>query len=430
MSMSNIRVFKFGGASLKDANSMRNVISILELYRGQKIMVIVSALGKTTNRMEEVVKNIGDKNLALEKLQLVKDDHLAIVKDLGLSQNSALLTDLNDLLVEVDWALDESTAEYDYIYDQIVGIGELLSSRILHAAVRSTDISMEWIDARDIIITNDIYREGWVNWDKTTDNIASKVKPLFDREDLIISQGFIGSNSENNTTTLGREGSDYSAAIFSHGLDVESMTIWKDVPGVLTADPRKFKNVTKLDNLSYKEAIEMTYYGAKVIHPKTIKPLQNKNIPLYVKSFVNPKDAGTLVSSEVIDGYPPIIAIESDQALINISTRDFSFVAEHHLSYLFQEIAKYRIQINMMQNSAISFSVCVNDIDDRIKEFTAQIHDSFKTNVERNLELITIRHYQKDLVDAMKNGKLIKLEERIGDMIQLVVEDVPKLERI
>jgi len=350
--------------------------------------------------------------LSLFLLVIVKQNHLSVIANLGLSEDQQLLGDINDLFVEIEWVLDEPNAQYDYIYDQIVSIGELVSSKLLHAKLKQQGANALWQDARDIIITNDIYREAWVQWGRTKENIADKVKPLFKNHNLIVSQGFIGSTNENNTTTLGREGSDYSAAIFSYGLDA------------------KFKNVTKLDSLSYKEAIEMTYYGAKVIHPKTIKPLQNKNIPLHVKSFLEPDGDGTLVSGEVIDGYPPIITIESEQAIISISTLDFSFVAEHHLSYLFQEIAKHRIQINMMQNSAISFSVCANDTDDRIKAFTEQIKDTFKTSVERNLELITIRHYQKDLIESMKRGKIIKLEERVGDMIQLVVKDIKQMERI
>ncbi len=428
--MAIIRVFKFGGASIKDAAAIENVVSILEKHKQQKLMVIVSAIGKTTNQMEEVVKHISNKTLALEKLEIVKQNHLQIVTDLGLSEHEGLMSDLNDLLVEVDWALDEYQPEYDYIYDQIVSIGELMSSKIVNAKLAQSGFSTKWLDARGVIITDDIYREAWVDWKRTSENMHSKVKPAFENVDILVSQGFIGSTTENNTSTLGREGSDYSAAIFSHGLDVQDMTIWKDVPGVLTADPRKFKNVTKLDSLSYKEAIEMTYYGAKVIHPKTIKPLQNKSIPLYVKSFIDPMGDGTFISDEVIEGYPPIITLESDQALISISTRDFSFVAEHHLSYLFQEIAKHRIQINMMQNSAISFSVCVNDIDNRIEAFTQQIQQDFKTIVEKNLELISIRHYQNDVVEAMKKGKITMLEASLGKMIQLVVKEIPKVERI
>ena len=428
--MENIKVFKFGGASIKSADNIRNVVSILEKHKSHKLMIIVSALGKTTNQLEQVVNQRLDKNEALKSLEKIKQNHLEIINELGLGEDSNLLSELNDLLVEIDWALDEEGAEYDYIYDQIVSLGELLSSKILTAKIKQVGINIQWLDARGVIITDDIYREGWVDWERTTNNIATKVKPLFNDVQFVLSQGFIGSTTENNTTTLGREGSDYSAAIFSYGLDVSDMTIWKDVPGVLTGDPRIFKNVTKLDSLSYREAIEMTYYGAKVIHPKTIKPLQNKNISLYVKSFVDPEGEGTLVSDEVLESYPPIITLEANQAIIYISTRDFSFVAEHHLSYLFQEIAKHRIQVNMMQNSAISFSVCVNDIDDRVEKFNNQIQETFKTKVERGLELINIRHYQKDLVERMKSGKIIRLEERKGDMIQLVVKDVPKIERL
>jgi len=428
--MENIKVFKFGGASIKSADNINNVISILEKHRSNKLMIIVSALGKTTNQLEQVVNLRSERNKAIEKLEAVKKNHLEIISALELGEDTNLLTELNDLLVEIEWALDEEGAEYDYIYDQIVSVGELLSSKILTAKIKQLGIDIQWLDARGIIITDDIYREGWVDWDRTIANMQNKVKPLFKDVQFVVSQGFIGSTTENNTTTLGREGSDYSAAIFSYGLDASNMTIWKDVPGVLTGDPRLFKNVTKLDSLSYREAIEMTYYGAKVIHPKTIKPLQNKNIPLYVKSFVDPSGEGTLVSDEVLDSYPPIITIEDNQAIINISTRDFSFVAEHHLSYLFKEIAKHRIQVNMMQNSAISFSVCVNDIDDRVEKFNDQIQESFKTKVERNLELINIRHYQKDIVERMKTGKIIRLEERKGDMIQLVVKDIPKIERL
>jgi len=428
--MSDISVFKFGGASIRDAEAISNVVSILEKKRGDKLMVIVSAIGKTTNQMEEVVKHMSNKETALEKLEAVKKNHLQIVGDLGLGDDDSLMNDLNDLLVEVDWALDEYEPEYDYIYDQIVSIGELMSSKIVSAKLKQAGFNVKWLDARGIIITDDIYREAWVDWKRTSENMDKLVKPSFQKTDILVSQGFIGSTNENNTTTLGREGSDYSAAIFSHGLDVRDMTIWKDVPGVLTADPRKFKNVSKLDSLSYREAIEMTYYGAKVIHPKTIKPLQNKNIPLFVKSFVDPAGVGTLISDEVIEGYPPIITLESEQALISISTRDFSFVAEHHLSFLFQEIAKHRIQINMMQNSAISFSVCVNDIDNRIDAFVEQIQDKFKTIIERDLELITIRYHDEEVVNSMKKGKITMLEASLPNMIQLVVKDKPKIERL
>nr|MBP9874998.1 aspartate kinase [Haliscomenobacter sp.] len=239
----------------------------------------------------------------------------------------------------------------------------------------------------------------------------------------------IGSTTENFTTTLGREGSDYTAAIFSFCLDAERMTIWKDVPGVLTADPRLFENVVKIDRLSYKEAIEMTYYGAKVIHPKTIKPLQNKSIPLYVKSFIDPSGEGTCISDEAEDLYPPMVAVEMNQALLLISTRDFSFVAEHHMSYLFNMIAEMRLQVNMLQNSAISFNVCVNDIDDKVDRFAERIQDKFKVIIDRGLELYTVRHYHPDVLVNLRRGKIVLMEERTSENMQMVVKDVPVMRR-
>ncbi|HMR43897.1 MAG TPA: aspartate kinase, partial [Saprospiraceae bacterium] len=280
-----------------------------------------------------------------------------------------------------------------------------------------------------IIRTDNLYREAWVQWDETVEKAEKIVPPLIASGKFVLTQGFIGSTSENFTTTLGREGSDYTAAIFSFCLDAERMTIWKDVPGVFTADPRIFDNVSKLERLSYREAIEMTYYGAKVIHPKTIKPLQNKSIPLFVKSFIEPSGEGTCISAEVDDNYPPMVAIESNQALLNIATRDFSFVAEHHMSYLFQKIAEMRLQVNMMQNTAISFGISVNDVDNRVEDFANAIEKEYKVNIDRGLELITVRHYQENVLENLKRGKIVLLEERIRNTVQMVVKDVPVLRR-
>ena len=307
--------------------------------------------------------------------------------------------------------------------------GELVSSKIVAAYLNTQQLKCHWFDARDGVRTDNLYREGTVIWEETIPRIRKCVLPKLEEGQFVLTQGFIGSTSENYTTTLGREGSDYTAAIFSYCLDAESMTIWKDVPGVLTADPRLFENVIKLDRLSYKEAIEMTYYGAKVIHPKTIKPVQNKSIPLYVKSFIDPAGYGTYISNEVEDKYPPMIAVEQNQAILQISTRDFSFVAEQHLSQLFRLIAEYRLQVNMMQNTAISFVVCVTDIDDRIERFVAKITRDFKVIVDRDLELITVRHYQKEMLDNLRKNKIVLLEERIRRTIQMVLKDVPVMKR-
>lgn len=425
-----LKVFKFGGASVKDAPSIKNVIEILKGYKDQPLVIVISAMGKTTNALEKVVEAHVNQDGSTEKLlQEVKDYHYQIIREL-FGEKHAVYSIINDTFVEIEWVLEEPPHEnYDFMYDQIVSVGELVSTKIVHAYLNEIGLPAQWLDARDIIRTDNLYREGWVIWDDTQANASQKIPPLLQKGGFIVTQGFIASTSENFTTTLGREGSDYTAAIFSHCLDADSMTIWKDVPGVLTADPRLFDNVIKLDRLSYREAIEMTYYGAKVIHPKTIKPLQNKSIPLYVKSFIEPEGEGTYISDEVVDSYPPIVSIEPNQALLYISTRDFSFVAEHHLSHLFNLIAEHRLQVNMMQNTAISFAVCVNDIDDRVERFSESLQDNFKIIVDRNLELIAVRHYQEELLENLKSGRIVLLEERIRQTVQLVVKNVPLMKR-
>jgi aspartate kinase len=423
----SVKVFKFGGASLKDADSIKNVVSILERFRKEKLIIIVSAMGKTTNALEKVVEahNEGDTDKARRLLDEIKVAHYAIMDSL-FEPGDEVYALVNDTFVESEWVLDEPPhRNYDFMYDQIVCVGELVSSQIVSSYFSRRGLPTQWLDARDIILTDDIYREGWVQWEETQERYNRKVPAMLEQPGFVLTQGFIGSTPENFTTTLGREGSDYTAAIFSHLSDAQSMTIWKDVPGVLTADPRIFDNVSKLDRLSYKEAIEMTYYGATVIHPKTIKPLQNKSIPLYVKSFVNPDGEGTVISGDAEEIYPPIVTVERNQALMQISTRDFSFVAEHHISQLFNRIADQRLQVNMMQNSAISFSVCVNDIDDKVLRFIEQIDKDFKVILDRGLQLITVRHYTEPVLQNLLNGKIVMLEERSRGTVQVVVKDVP-----
>ena len=424
-----IKVFKFGGASVKDAEGVKNVAHILQRFKEEKIVIIVSAMGKTTNALEEVVAAHAAKNgKAWELLNAVKKQHYDIMDQL-FDKKHDIYPEVNDLFnAEAEWVLEEEPHDnYDFLYDQIVAVGELVSTRIVAAYLNTVDLPTQWLDARDVILTDDIYREGWVQWEETQENANRIVKPMLEQPGFILTQGFIGTTRENFTTTLGREGSDYTAAIFSFCLDAESMTIWKDVPGVLNADPRLFDNTVKLDRLSYKEAIEMTYYGAKVIHPKTIKPLQNKNIPLYVKSFINPEAEGTYISSDVEDLYPPIITVEKNQTMLQIFTRDFSFVAEHHLSTLFQMIADLRLMVNMMQNSAISFSVCVTDleIDDKVDRFVAMLQKDFKVQVDKGLEVIAVRHPQDNVLENLLKGKMILMEERVKETLQFVVKDVP-----
>lgn len=425
-----IKVFKFGGASLKDVAGVQNVAKILKNYADRPLLIVVSAMGKTTNALEKVVEahanQSGQANTLLDE---IKQQHYRMMDEF-FERDHPVYADVNDTFVAVEWVLDEEPHEnYDYMYDQIVSVGELVSSKIVAAYLNTVKLPTQWLDARDIILTDDIFREGWVQWDETQRRCDTITKPLLDKGGFVLTQGFIGSTTENFTTTLGREGSDYTAAIFSFCLDAKDMTIWKDVPGVLTGDPRLFDNVIKIDRLSYREAIEMTYYGAKVIHPKTIKPLQNKSIPLKVKSFIDPSGDGTFISNEVDDTYPPMVAVEQDQALLQISTRDFSFVAEHHISYLFNQLTDLRLQVNLMQNTAISFVLCVNDVDDKIERFAKIIKDQFKIMIDRDLELITVRHYHQDVIDNLRRGRVVMVEERLKNTVQMVVKNVPLMRR-
>lgn len=427
--MKHLKVFKFGGSSLRDTANVKNVASILQSFKGKPVLIVVSAMGKTTNALEEVVAAHAAQNgKALDLLNGIREQHLQMMSEL-FEPGDEVYAAVNDHFVSVEWVLEEEPHEnYDYMYDQIICLGELVSSSIMSAYLNQVGLPTQWLDARDVILTDDIYREGWVQWEETVSRAQAKAMPLLEKGGFVLTQGFIGSTTENATTTLGREGSDYTAAIFSFCLDAEDMTIWKDVPGVLTADPRLFDNVVKLDRLSYREAIEMTYYGAKVIHPKTIKPLQNKNIPLYVKSFIDPKGEGTLISSEVEDLYPPMVAVERNQAMVSISTRDFSFVAEHHMSVLFNHIANLRMQVNMMQNTAISFVVCVNDIDNKVDLFAESVQKEFKVMIDRDLELITVRHSQPNVLENLRKGKILLMEERTKDTVQMVVKNVQVLD--
>ncbi|MCP3927827.1 MAG: aspartate kinase [Bacteroidetes bacterium] len=427
----SIKVFKFGGASIKNSEAIKNVAGILRNYKSESLVIAVSAMGKTTNALEKVVEaHFNKSGKASDLFNEIKTNHFSLLDQL-FEKDHEVYELLNDTFVEVDWVLEEEPHDnFDFMYDQIVSVGELASSRILQVYLQEQSLPTSWLDARDVILTDDIFRSSWVQWDETIQNAQEKVLPLLAENPFVLTQGFIGGTKENYTTTLGREGSDYTAAIFSFCLDAESMTIWKDVPGVLTADPRIFDNVSKIDLLSYREAIEMTYYGAKVIHPKTIKPLQNKSIPMFVKSFVNPEGSGTEITGSVEETYPPIVTIKKNQALLNIFTRDFSFVAEHHMSYLFSIIADLRLPVNIMQNTAISFAICVNDIDDKVERFVEMIKSNFEVRIERGgLELITVRHYQEDVIKSLRNGSIVLLEERIRNTVQMVVKNTPMIKR-
>lgn len=425
-----MKVFKFGGASVKDAAGVQNVANILQSYKGEPLMIVVSAMGKTTNKLERLLnafyKKTGE---AFDILNEIKTAHYATMSAL-FDEGDEVFDRVNDTFVEIEWVIeDEPEESYDYLYDQIVSIGEFVSTKIVAAYLNKVGVPTTWLDARDAILTDNTYREANVDWVASEKKMKAVVTPLLEKG-FVLTQGFIGGTTENFTTTLGREGSDYTAAICSYCMNAVNMSVWKDVPGILTADPRIFDNVSKIDRLSYREAIEMTYYGAKVIHPKTIKPLQNKNIPLFVKSFKNPAGEGTMISDIMEQRYPAMVMIEKNQALLHVSRRDFSFVEEESLSELFHLFKEFRVRVNLMQNSAISFSICVNNVPDRVYKLLAAIEKDYKVVKDENLELITVRHYNSDILKELKRNKMVLLEERITRTIQLVVRDVPTMVRV
>lgn len=418
-------IYKFGGASVKNADGFRNVGKIIsEFGNGKPLAVVVSATGKTTNRLEEVIEaKFSGKANPIELLQKIKSEHESIVQELFGRIPNELAIHIQEHFVEAEWVLEEKREmKYDYVYDQVVCIGELISSRILTEWLKENHLDVEWQDARDLIITDDTYRDGKIQWELTNEKINAALRSKINSGTTIVTQGFIGSTLENNTTTLGREGSDYTAAILASALDAEGMYIWKDVPGVMTADPGLFINVTKLDRLSYREAIEMTYYGCKVIHPKTIQPLKRKGIPLYVKSFIKPEEEGSFISHEVDQEYPPIVVLEPDQALLHFSSTDLSFIAEQHLAHLFELFEKYRIKVNMMRNTAISFTVCVKNDAERIQKLIEEVSTNFKVIVDQDLELLTVRHYQESMLPKLLEGKLVVLDEKFRTTAQMVLK--------
>lgn len=421
--MSNTKIFKFGGASVKDAASVKNVGTILKKYSGDKLVIVVSAMGKTTNALEKVVDSyFHQKGDAHEKLNEVKEYHTEIIDELFKGNGQEIKKHLNNFFVEIEWVLEEKPARsFGFVYDQIVSFGELIATRIVSAYLNDAGIINEWLDVRSCIQTDNTYREGKVNWELTTSYVNQNILPLLEKSNVILTQGFIGSTSENFTTTLGREGSDYTAAILAHALNAESVTVWKDVPGVLNADPKFFSDAQLLQQLTYVDAIELAYFGASVIHPKTIQPLENKRISLYVKSFVNPDLKGTLISAESeTKPLVPSFIFKSNQVLVSISAKDFSFIAEESLSTIFSLFAEHRVKMNLMQNSAISFSVCADYDQMKINPLLEKLKAGFKVLYNDGLELYTIRHYFQSTIDMLSQGKEILLEQRSRNTVQLV----------
>ena len=416
-----MRVFKFGGASVKDADAVRNVVNVLKEVGYQDTLVVISAMGKMTNAMEKVVESyFNDKANVQSSLQEVVEYHHNIITELFQNQNHPVYNRVKILFDEVRGFLAwNKSPKYGFVYDQVVCYGELLSSTIVSAYLNEVGISNQWLDVRTLIKTDTTNRDAQVLWDRTQTEVLSRV----DVSKLNITQGFLGSDDNNFTTTLGREGSDYSAAILAYCLNAESVTIWKDVPGVLNADPRNFENAQLLDKISYREAIELAFYGASVIHPKTLQPLQRKEIPLHVKSFVNPKDKGTTVGKgNGIEPKVPCFIVKKNQVLLKLSSLDFSFIVEDNISEIFKLFHDHRLKVDLIQNSAISFSVCLDNKFRGLPPLLEELKRKFKVVCHEDVSLYTIRHFNDDSVKSLQNGKSVLVEQRGKETVQLVVK--------
>ncbi|MFI5159765.1 MAG: aspartate kinase [Sphingobacteriales bacterium] len=416
-------VFKFGGASVKDVAGVINLSNIVKKYAGKQLLIVVSAMGKTTNALEKLTKAYVDGSDGLNDIFTeIKDYHYHIAKEL-FEPNHPVFNDIANTFVEIDWMIeDDPHDDYDFIYDQIVSIGELVSTRIVAAYLNHVGSKTQWVDARGYIHTDNNYCEGNVDWAKTEASISQGVPKLLEKG-IVVTQGFLGGTSENFTTTLGREGSDYTASIFASCLQAESVTTWKDVPGILNADPKHFADTVKFDELTYTEAIEMTYYGASVIHPKTIKPLQNAKIPLLVKSFNDPEAAGTVIQEIANMVFEkPVIILKQNQVLLSISPRDYSFISEDHLSEIFRLFAQAHVKVNIMQTSALSFSVCFDLKPERFEKLLASLSENFKVKYNEEIRLITVRHYKLGALRDLVADKEVLLEQISRNTAQMVVK--------
>ncbi len=413
-----MKVFKFGGASVRDAGGVKNVLKVLEGEGINEKLIVISAMGKTTNALEEVVKDYLQKGQFNDALQPVKEFHREILLGLFENKDHIAFAQVRDIFQELENFLNHNrSTNYDFVYDQVVIYGELLSTNIVSTYFSSRGIKNDLLDARNCIRTDSTYRDAQVQWDETQAQIKLKVNP----KSLTITQGFIGGDPNNFSTTLGREGSDYTAGIFAYCLNADSVTIWKDVPGVLNADPRAFENPHLLEQISYEEAIELAFYGASVIHPKTLQPLQRKEIPLYVKSFLNPVNPGTAVrKGQPILPKIPCFIVKKDQVLISLSSLDFSFILEKNISEIFSLFHKYQIKVDLIQNSAISFSVCIDNKFNNLEKLINHLKATFRVSYNTGVSLYTIRHFDEKAVEALEKDKKILLKQTTRETVQLV----------
>ena len=410
-----MKVFKFGGASVKDASSVKNVGIVLKSEGFDNCLLVVSAMGRTTNELEVTIDKYIKKEDYLAEISAIKDKHIQIANEI-FDKDHLVFQEIKNIFNGLEKFLAQNISkDYNFIYDQVVSLGELISSKILSLYLNEIGFSNEFLDARKYIKTDNNYRDGIVNWKKTEENIS-----VLNKDKSYVTQGFIASDYNEDTITLGREGSDYSAAIFAYCLDAEALTIWKDVPGVMTGDPRKFENTTLLSNISYEEAIEMAYYGASIIHPKTLQPLKRKNIPFYVKSFLKPSEKGTKVSVTDENLQEETYILKENQNLMHISTKDFSFIAENHISFIFNLLSKYKIKVSLMQNSAISLALCLEDSFKNIEHLKDSLADQFNVEVRESVSLFTVRNTNLTNIEKFYKNKDILLEQISRRTLQIV----------
>ena len=413
-----MKVFKFGGASIKDAPSIKNILEIISKYEKDNLVIVVSAMGKTTNALEKVVDSyFNDKAQLQSTISDVFNFHINILNNL-FEKNHFIFSELNTSFKKLgSFIKSNKSPSYSFVYDQVVSLGELISSKIIYEYLLKNNIDCSLIDARNCIKTNSKYRGGKVQWDMTN----KKIKELISDSKINITQGFIGSDSNNFTVTLGREGSDYSAAIFAYSLNAESLSIWKDVPGLLNADPKFFSNTKLLNQISYSETIELAFYGASIIHPKTLQPLQKKEIPLFVKSFKNPLSNGTVISKGVdINPLVPCYIFKENLILLKISSLDFSFMVEDNISHIFKQLHDFKMKVDVIQNSAITFSVCFFDKYNKINELISNLEGKFKIQIHKNVSLFTIRHFDEKSIKKISNKRKLLLEQRTEKTVKLI----------
>ena len=417
-----MRIFKFGGASVKDADGVKNLAHVLEQVGFENTLLVVSAMGKTTNALEVVIRNYFDKSNELNaSLQEIRKYHNQILLDLFENEDHEVFYEVTSLLDDLEYFIrSNKSPNYNFVYDQVISLGELVSTTIVSFYLKEIGITNTWLDVRNFIKTDTNYRDANVDWEQTQNLIKKGVN----KNALNITQGFIGSDENNFTTTLGREGSDYTAAIFAYCLSAESVTIWKDVPGVLNADPRYFENAILLNQISYREAIELAFYGASVIHPKTLQPLQRKEIPLYVKSFINPQLNGTSVSKGAdLEPHVPCFIVKKNQLLLSLSSLDFSFIMEEHISEVFALFHQYKVKVNLIQNSAISFSVCIEDKFNNFEELRKILAKKFKVSYNENVSLYTIRHFDEKSKDIVETNKTVLLKQISRETLQIITKE-------